>query len=63
MMLRGARVEETLIGGPAFGRILAGDEICRVDGRRDPPRTSVCVCGRVGGGAKMRVYLRVCVRA
>jgi hypothetical protein len=34
MMLRGARVEDTLIGGPAFGRIFRGDDIIRVDGRR-----------------------------
>ena len=31
-MLHGSRIEDTLIGGPAFGIIMKGDMITKVDG-------------------------------
>jgi hypothetical protein len=32
-MLHGTKVENTLIGGPAFGNVMKGDLIVRVDGK------------------------------
>ena len=58
-MLRGTRIEDTLIGGPSFGILFKGDEILAIDG---DPVTSDSVLDALKGsdipGSKVDIRVR-----